>query len=116
MAPADLFAGQCGTVDLVLRAETRVSYNAVRHQFSKTLVSTSTVSTKGQVVIPADVRADLGIDAGTRVEFVKTPDGWLLKPATRPVTALKGMLDVRAVPATVEDMNRAIRARSARRR
>jgi AbrB family looped-hinge helix DNA binding protein len=79
-------------------------------------MSTSTVSTKGQVVIPADVRADLGIDAGTRVEFVKTEEGWLLKPATRPVTALKGMLGARAKPASVEEMNRAIRARAARRR
>jgi antitoxin PrlF len=79
-------------------------------------MSTSTVSTKGQVVIPADVRADLGIDAGTRVEFVKTVEGWLLKPATRPVTALKGMLGARATPATVQEMNRAIRARAARRR
>ena len=79
-------------------------------------MSTSTVSTKGQVVIPADVRADLGIDAGTRVEFVKTLDGWLLKPATRPVTVLKGMLGARAKPATVQEMNSAIRARAARRR
>jgi antitoxin PrlF len=79
-------------------------------------MSTSTVSTKGQVVIPADVRADLKIDAGTRVEFVKTGDGWLLKPATRPVTALKGMLGKRATPATVEDMNRAVRLRAAGRR
>jgi AbrB family looped-hinge helix DNA binding protein len=78
-------------------------------------MSTSTVSTKGQVVIPADVRADLKIDAGTRVEFVKTAEGWLLKPATLPVTALKGLLaGARAKPATVDEMNRAIRARAAR--
>jgi AbrB family looped-hinge helix DNA binding protein len=78
-------------------------------------VSSSTVSTKGQVVIPADVRADLGIDAGTRVEFVRTVEGWLLRPATRPVTALKGMLGPRKTPATVEEMEAAIRARAARR-
>ena len=78
-------------------------------------MSTSTVSTKGQVVIPADVRADLKIDTGTRVEFVKTLDGWLLKPATRPVTALKGMLPARAKPATLDEMKRAVRARAARR-
>jgi antitoxin PrlF len=79
-------------------------------------MSTSTVSTKGQVVIPADVRADLGIDAGTRVEFVKTIDGWLLKPATQPVTLLKGMLGPRAQAVSVQEMNRVIRARAARRR
>lgn len=78
-------------------------------------MSTSTVSTKGQIVIPADVRADLKIDTGTRVEFVKTAGGWLLKPATRPVTALKGMLPARTKPATVDEMKRAVRARAARR-
>jgi antitoxin PrlF len=78
-------------------------------------MSTSTVSTKGQVVIPADVRADLGIGAGTRVEFVKTGDGWLLKPATRPVTILKGMLKPPSRPVTIDAMNRAIRSRAARR-
>jgi AbrB family looped-hinge helix DNA binding protein len=68
------------------------------------------------VVIPADVRAELGIEAGTRIEFVKTSDGWLLKPATRPVTVLKGMLGVRSKPVSVEEMNRAIRARASRSR
>lgn len=79
-------------------------------------MSTSTLSTKGQIVVPADVREDLGIDVGTRVEFVKTEQGWLLKPATRPVTALKGMLGSRTKPASVDAMNRAVRARAARRR
>jgi AbrB family looped-hinge helix DNA binding protein len=92
----------------------KTSYNEVRHLNER--MSTSTVSTKGQVVIPADVRADLNVDAGTRVEFVKTAEGWLIKPASRPVTALKGMLGTRAVPATLEDMNRAVRARATRRR
>lgn len=78
-------------------------------------MSTSTVSTKGQVVIPADVRADLEIGAGTRIEFVKTEEGWLLKPATRPVTALKGMLPSRKRPATLAEMEQAIRARAMRR-
>lgn len=88
------------------------AYSQVRH--SDTAMSTSTVGSKGQVVIPADVRADLKIDAGTRVEFVKTASGWLLKPATRPVTALKGILPARSNSVTVEEMNRAIRARAVR--
>lgn len=78
-------------------------------------MSTSTVSTKGQIVIPAEVRADMKVDAGTRVEFVKTVDGWLLKPATRPVAALKGLLSAPSKAVAVDDMKRAIRARAARR-
>ncbi|MEP7300711.1 MAG: AbrB/MazE/SpoVT family DNA-binding domain-containing protein [Caldimonas sp.] len=72
-------------------------------------MSTSTVSSKGQIVIPAAVRADMGAQAGTRVEFVKTPEGWLLKASSRPITALKGLVPKPAEPVSIEDMNRAIR-------
>ena len=78
-------------------------------------MSTATVSSKGQIVIPAAVRADMEVEAGTRVEFVKTAEGWLLKPATRPVTALKGL--VRKKPAqavSIESMEVAIRKRARR--
>ena len=72
------------------------------------------VSTKGQVVIPARIRSELGVEAGSRIEFVKTADGWLIKPATLPVTALKGVLTRPKKPVSVEDMNRAIRRRAGR--
>jgi AbrB family looped-hinge helix DNA binding protein len=36
-------------------------------------MATSTVSTKGQIVIPAAVRHDFGLEAGSRVEFLKFP-------------------------------------------
>ena len=50
------------------------------------------VSTEGRVVIPARIRLELGVEAGSRIEFVKTADGLLIKPATLPVTAHKGLL------------------------
>ena len=78
-------------------------------------MSTSVVSSKGQIVIPSAVRADMAVEAGTRVAFVKTPEGWLLKPATRPVTALKGMVKKKpAKPVSIEDMDMAIRKRAGR--
>lgn len=78
-------------------------------------MSISTVSSKGQIVIPAAVRADMEVEAGTRVAFVKTPDGWLLKPATRPITDLKGLVRNKpAKPVSIDDMDTAIR-RQARR-
>lgn len=72
-------------------------------------MSTSTISSKGQIVIPAAVRADMAVQPGTRIEFVKTAEGWLLKPSTRPVTDLKGIVPKPARPVSIEDMNRAIR-------
>jgi len=77
-------------------------------------MATSIVSTKGQIVIPSRIRAELGVEAGSRVEFVKTEDGWLIKSATLPVTALKGVLGKPRKPVSVEDMNRAIRRRATR--
>ncbi|MBI2376943.1 MAG: AbrB/MazE/SpoVT family DNA-binding domain-containing protein [Deltaproteobacteria bacterium] len=74
-------------------------------------MATSMLSTKGQIVIPADVRADMQIEPGSRVEFVRTDEGWLMKPATRPITALKGFLR-HAKPVSIDEMNRAIRRRA----
>ena len=70
-------------------------------------MATSIVSTKGQIVTPAQVGAELGVEAGSRVEFVKTE-------ATLPVTGLKGVLAKPRRSVTVERMNRAIRRRAAR--
>lgn len=72
-------------------------------------MSISTVSSKGQIVIPSAIRKEMGAQAGTRVRFVRTDEGWLLKPATLPVTALKGIVPRPAKKVTVEAMNDAIR-------
>jgi antitoxin PrlF len=72
----------------------------------------SIVSTKGQIVIPAQIREELGVEAGSRVEFVKTEEGWLIKPATLPVTVLKGVLKKPRKPLSIEDMNQIIRRRA----
>ena len=77
-------------------------------------MSTSTVSSKGQIVIPAAIRAEMGAEPGTRVAFVRTAQGWLLKPATRPITALKGIVPKPPKPVSVEDMNLAIASAASR--
>lgn len=77
-------------------------------------MSASVVSTKGQIVIPAQVRNELGVKPGSRIEFVRTDEGWLIKAATLPVTVLKGILNKPRKPVSIEEMNRAIRHRAAR--
>ncbi len=42
---------------------------------------TSTVSSKGQVTIPREIRTRLGLKEGDRVEFVVEDDKTVLKPA-----------------------------------
>lgn len=77
-------------------------------------MTASTVSTKGQIVIPARIRSEMGLEAGSRIEFVRTAEGWLLKPAVLPVSALKGLLPKPKRPVSVDDMNRTIRRRAGR--
>jgi AbrB family looped-hinge helix DNA binding protein len=79
-------------------------------------MTTSTMTTKGQVTIPLDVRRRLGLDAGDRIEFVEMENGvFAIKPAIDDVRSLKGLLRKPARPVSVEDMNAAVRARGGRR-
>lgn len=78
-------------------------------------MSAATLSSKGQITIPAMVRAALGVQTGDRVEFVETAPGrFELVAATLPVTALKGLVTKPAKPVSVDSMNAAIRERAGR--
>jgi len=78
-------------------------------------MSTAVLTSKGQTTIPKDVRRHLGLEPGDRIEFVLTEDKTvLLKPATRAVTDLKGMLPKPPKPVTIEAMNAAIRKHARR--
>ncbi len=49
------------------------------------------VSTKGQVVIPVELREELGIEPGTQICFEKCKDGLLLRPVTKAfIRSLRG--------------------------
>ena len=54
---------------------------------------TATLTTKGQVTIPKEVREHLGVDTGDRLSFVVQEDGTVIvKPITRDVRELGGLL------------------------
>jgi len=74
-------------------------------------MSTATLTSKGQITIPADVRRRLGLESGDRVEFVEVDGGFAIKPANDDVRSLKGLLRKPAKPVSIEAMNAAIRAR-----
>ena len=80
-------------------------------------MSTATMTSKGQITIPALVRAALGVEAGDRVEFVMVEPGrYELVAATQPVTALKGLVRKPVTPVTISEMNAAIATRGAKAR
>ena len=77
-------------------------------------MTTATLTTKGQITIPVDVRHELKVDAGDRVEFVQiAPGRYELVAATSEVTALKGMFGKARKAVSIEAMNAAIAARGA---
>ena len=79
-------------------------------------MSIATVTSKGQVTIPAPVRAALGISSGDRLDFVEiSPGQFAIVAATKSVRALKGLLRKPAHAVTLEDMNEAIAAGAAAR-
>jgi antitoxin PrlF len=70
---------------------------------------TATVTTKGQITIPKEVRDAMGIEAGDRVEFVAEEKGvYKVVAATKDVRHLKGLVPKPAMPVSVEEMNRAV--------
>jgi antitoxin PrlF len=74
----------------------------------------ATLTTKGQVTIPIQVRSALGLETGDRVEFVELEKGkFAIVAATRSVKELKGLFrGKRRKPVSIEEMNAAIARRA----
>jgi len=76
-------------------------------------MATATMTSKGQVTIPAEVRHRMGLDTGDRIEFVELETGgFAIKPAIDDVRSLKGALRKPEKPVSVLDMNAAVRKRA----
>eukprot|EP01031_Cornospumella_fuschlensis_P022359 gene22359-27321_t len=72
------------------------------------------LTSKGQITIPADVRRDLKVDTGDRVEFIQiAPGRYEFVAATQSVTQLKGMFGKPAKKVSIDDMNKAVAQRGA---
>jgi len=72
----------------------------------------ATVTSKGQITIPANVRTELKVGPGDRVEFVKVSEGqWIVLAAVEDAVKLRGIVAAkRAV--SIEEMDSAIRHRA----
>lgn len=80
----------------------------------------TTVSTKGQVILPKAVRQRREWEAGTRLIVEETPEGVLLRQApafssTQPEEVF-GMLPFSGEPKTLEEMEAGVLAEARRRR
>lgn len=68
----------------------------------------ATMTSKGQVTIPKEVREELGLESGTKLWFVRTPQGFVLRPAKNSVMALAGIVAYEGPPVSVEEMDAAV--------
>lgn len=75
-------------------------------------MSQTTISTRGQVVLPKAIREKRRWKAGTRLTVEDRPDGVLLKPVEKKkkltIADWAGILKYKGPPKTIEEMNAAI--------
>ena len=69
----------------------------------------TTLSSKGQVTIPIEIRSMLRLNTGDRIDFVVFDKGRVeMIPKKGSVSALKGLVKWRGMPATLAQMDEAI--------
>ena len=78
-------------------------------------MASATVTSKGQITIPVEVRTELGLKAGDRIEFLKNEQGrFSIISTTGSVRDLKGILGKFDRVISIEEMNEAIAIRGSR--
>ena len=69
----------------------------------------STITTKGQITIPKDIRNLLKVDKGDKVEFLVDSNGAVtIWPVTSDITVLKGLVPKPKNYVSLNDMKKAI--------
>ncbi|MEE8057331.1 MAG: AbrB/MazE/SpoVT family DNA-binding domain-containing protein [Pseudomonadales bacterium] len=75
-------------------------------------MSTATVTTKGQITIPKDIREYLDLHSKDRISFMRDDDGRVyFLPATRSLESLKGIVPKPAKPVSLDDIKATIKKR-----
>jgi antitoxin PrlF len=69
----------------------------------------ATVTSKGQITIPIQIRKALGLKPGVRIDFYETVDGeYAFRPKTGSIMEMRGCLAYAGPPITIEEMNRVV--------
>jgi antitoxin PrlF len=76
---------------------------------------TATMTSKGQITIPAKVREALGLKPGVRIDFYEIEKGeYVLRPKTGSIMEMRGCLAYSGPTITIEEMNQAVLDRAAK--
>jgi len=77
-------------------------------------MTTATMTSRGRVTVPAELRQRMRLVAGDQIEFVELETGdFAIKPAIDEVRSLKGALRKPQKPVSVNDMHAGVRKRAA---
>jgi antitoxin PrlF len=72
-------------------------------------MATASVTSKGQITIPVEVRNKLGLRPGDKVSFIEGENGeYIFKPKTGSIMDMEGILKWTGKPVTIEEMNETI--------
>jgi antitoxin PrlF len=72
-------------------------------------MATATVTSKGQVTIPAETRKRLRLVAGSKIDFVQNAAGeTVVRTKTLDIRELRGFFKYDGPPVSLEDMDRGI--------
>lgn len=70
----------------------------------------ATVTSKGQITLPKEIRVRLRLEEGDRVAFRERPDGSIvLEPETLDLLSLEGRVRPRVRGLSLDDMDAAVR-------
>ena len=75
-------------------------------------MSSATVTSKGQITIPRDIRGKLNLHAGDKISFITDEKGKVyFLPTTRSITTLKGIVPKPDKPVTAEEMKATVKTK-----
>jgi len=66
----------------------------------------ATLTRKGQITLPKSIRERLDVEAGDRIEFIESEQGFLVVSAPRDIRSLRGIVGRLTKRVTIETMNR----------
>jgi len=74
-------------------------------------MNSGTLTSKGQLTLPAHLREKFHMRAGTKVSFEEMPDGRIaIRPKTGDIRALRGLVRYDGPAVSIEEMDEAIAA------
>lgn len=72
-------------------------------------MAVATLTSKGQLTLPIELRHKMNLHAGSKVEFVEVGDGdWRIQVQLGNITSLRGILDYNGPSVSLDQMDDAI--------